>query len=648
MAMAFRDLAGAMQLLHELHRYGGEPLLPLYRIHYVKEYNQRSEKILDGFVDSVNRDGILSIDVERQMKTQEALIVHAGSLEGQILILDLRYLLDEILEKGTSVFEYLPSKIRKLLVDPAVIKVGSNIKADLKADFPDAYELVRPVLDTQALVAHFAHLGAFSRSLKVGKHHRTGLGHVSHVLGGDNFKPMSRADFQQAYGPRKVKLPFPDPFYEFYRWTKPLCHDQLYYIYCENTTIMHLLLDVSVFASNLYPAAFEGVSIREGVARVVETDLERVFQGKYPNYSSLDFLKKYEEAQKSPEARPTDAGPYLDERDHTMEDTLEISNKETFPDLTEEMEVDVTPTEGSAEPRVGALEEGEIREEDVRPVAGKKVQERVVHDHKKKVGGRLPRQGRDRSPRSRRDSAHGRSVPRGHEVRQAHRGGHQPGERGFDARQVIRGQRARKDSHRSTHTHRSFTSTTSRGSWVRPGRDTSALLVKTFDYPDWDSSHLPYMNCPTLGICLCCGGDHVREACQQEYVRCFYCGSHEHLVTACFQLHSLCWKCGFRGHYPTNCRGERDVFRAKEKFERWAPFGLYTRQRWEKPEWGFFRFPFRYCGYLALPFTYVELLDGHPLYVRDDIWDFWPSTKSQFFGHAPRQDRPRWSKRKHR
>ncbi len=85
---------------------------------------------------------------------------------------------------------------------------------------------------------------------------------------------------------------------------------------------------------------------------------------------------------------------------------------------------------------------------------------------------------------------------------------------------------------------------------------------------------------------------HVKKAYTRSlcvYARCP--NPNEHHVVVCEALHSKCEVCGCRGHSRRDLCNPADsgiMAALRHDFEMAADYGIYTQDREEKPEWGFY------------------------------------------------------------
>ena len=98
---------------------------------------------------------------------------------------------------------------------------------------------------------------------------------------------------------------------------------------------------------------------------------------------------------------------------------------------------------------------------------------------------------------------------------------------------------------------------------------------------------------PPLSGCGRCGQtNHSTKKCEVAEVNCDYCDDSSHALLVCHKLHVVCQVCLVRGHnMGLECpetKEQREAYRSK--WEKYTDFGLRTRERWGRVEFGYFYF----------------------------------------------------------
>ncbi len=150
----------------------------------------------------------------------------------------------------------------------------------------------------------------------------------------------------------------------------------------------------------------------------------------------------------------------------------------------------------------------------------------------------------------------------------------------------------------------------------------TGYLNPRVEYPEWgqrcgfcaSSKHtfafgMESIACPYAKERLRANGRTLCKTTVCLYSRCKI--RHLHVTKVCPTLHHICRACGLRGHF-SNCQMTSEwLQKALKDFEAYAHLGMYTSQRFDSPEWGFFPRRKAKFQFEQLP-EYARLLDMAP------------------------------------
>lgn len=157
--------------------------------------DQHWHAVEEKFTMAINNYAFLSMDVEHQTSTNIVTYILFASLDGRVVVFDVRALLPEA---SGDVLGVLPPAFGGWLRDPDVIIGGSGIAIHLRdIGFKDATNL----LETADLFkAFYSRRHAAEPLLDIGNTKKTGLGVQAHISKRLDFKPMRPSVFTNLYG----------------------------------------------------------------------------------------------------------------------------------------------------------------------------------------------------------------------------------------------------------------------------------------------------------------------------------------------------------------------------------------------------------------------------------------------------------------
>lgn len=496
-------------------------------------------KIEQRVMDNISLVRIIALDSEGPRKYQIDDLpsyILVGLSNGDALSFDIQQLRQNR-HATQSLWSMLPRTFVSVLGDDKITKVGSNIFKDIETDF-DAISVQRCV-DLRVVFQDNRHL--FKNDLSKQK---TGLGYIGYLLYGFDYKPVQTKDEYKSRW-KDFGLTIPEPFKSapLPNWRKP---QFLYKWKSQDSKAAngYMRNDSVVVWAALFKMAANG---KDNCNIIDIQKLLRPYSRKSfsHSHSRLEAFEGDRDAASSKVELELHGGDDADKK---------------FLNETEEVKKQARPPP-----------EYHDNDEYDPASAGSGQYDYVTTSPKRQTAANRSSSDEESEDESSSSSSSDTRSERS-----------EKGEKSADKRSS---NKSKDDDARSFRPHPNRPKRDPMSVWKCPTFDQNCIYCGSSEHTKYKRKRGSEINCDKYE------GKYPTK-CSYPICR----DQNGHLVAVCGTLHNRCEKCKCRGHNGQCDEDDHKTLRAL--FERYADYGLYTKQRKTAVEWGYFRVP--KCAYMKL------------------------------------------------